>query len=96
MIEMEENPLSLDSKIEYLNGLAVKNNEPRFLISEKEQKKIKQLQEGKTEKGKRISYQSLKQKIEQIDEYLDFWKAHDYNWTMKHACKKIKAIIKEK
>ena len=36
----EENPLSIKSKIEYLNGLAVKNNESKFLISEKEEKQI--------------------------------------------------------
>ncbi len=39
-ISEEEDPLTINSKIEYLNGLAVKNDELRFLILEKEEKQI--------------------------------------------------------
>lgn len=39
-IETEESPLSIGSKIEHLNGLALKNNQPTFLISDKEESQI--------------------------------------------------------
>ncbi len=39
-IPVEENPLTLNSKIEYLNGLAVKSIRPELLISQEEQDKI--------------------------------------------------------
>ena len=69
-ISVEENPLTLNSKIEYLNGLAVKNNEPKFLISEEEQKQIFANQKFIDEYNKpykmRVTYQELEKKLEEI------------------------------
>lgn len=69
-ISVEENPLTLNSKIEYLNGLAVKTNEPRFLISEKEQKQILNNQKFIDEYNKpytlRVTYQELEKKLSKI------------------------------
>lgn len=73
-IPVEENPLTIQSKIEYLNGLAVKNNEPRYLISENEENQILNNQKFIDEYNKpyklRVTYQVLEEKLGQIQSYV--------------------------
>jgi len=39
-MEIEEKPLNIKSKIEYMNGLAIKAQKPEYLINEKEEEQI--------------------------------------------------------
>ena len=69
-IPVEEYPLTVKSKIEYLNGLALKSSKPEYFISEKEEQQI-------------LNNQTIVEKLQHIlydlEQYDELSKTHFYN-----------------